>query len=413
MSLVKFKKAIAFALVGVVALIGIACADSSNEALKIGYLGDYSGGLSTLGPEVVKGVEVAVAQINEAGGVNGQDVSFVIGDSQLDTTVASTEATRLIEVEGVHAIIGPLASSTTLAVSEGVIADARIPQVSPSASSPGITNADDNGFTFRSALSDAAQGFILATELVPENANVGVIYVNNAYGQGLEGVFAQHFGGTIPSASYEEDATSFVTELNTIANGGADSLVIIGYNESTGIFRDAEQAGIFDTYYFVDGNRQAPFDEATYTALEGLRGTAPSGPPDGTSSPARDAFAAAYAETYGADAEISVFTREAYDATIAIALAAASADSLDGTAIRDELVDVGNAPGLTVTGGNVASLRAGLEAAANGDDVNYEGVASSLAWNAAGDIPTGFVGVWEFQNGIPATNEVFPVDLGN
>ena len=71
-------------------------------------------------------------------------------------------------------------------VGEGVAADAQIPLISPSATSPGITGADDNGYVFRTALSDAAQGVVLADNLVEADGvdNVGVVYINNAYGAG-------------------------------------------------------------------------------------------------------------------------------------------------------------------------------------------------------------------------------------
>jgi len=385
---------------------------ATGDALKLGYLADYSGGLATLGPAIEQGVQLAVEQINAAGGVNGQDVTFVTADSALDATTASTNATRLIDVERVHAIIGPLASGVTSAVSEGVIASARIPQISPSASSPAITNLNDNGFTFRTALSDAAQGVVLADNVVEADGaqNVGVLFVNNAYGLGLESVFEENFDrfNLYTSQSYEEDATTYSAELSSISSAvGGEALIIIGYNETTEIFRQAEQGNLFETYYFVDGNRAAPFDEAVYPNLEGFKGTAP-GP--AASTPARDSWKAAFEARFDTNPDTIPFVREAYDAAIAIALAATRAGSLDGAAIRDQLVGVGNEGGREVLP-TVESIRAGLQAAANGEDVNYEGVASSVAWDEAGDITSGFVDIWEFRNGETPQIESVPFSL--
>ncbi|MCH7652192.1 MAG: class II fumarate hydratase [Chloroflexi bacterium] len=86
------------------------------------------------------------------------------------------------------------------------------------------------------------------------------------------------------------------------------------------------------------------------------------------------------------------------DATIAIALAAQLAGSVDGEAIRDALVLVASPGGMVVIPG-AESVAAGLEATANGDEVNYEGAATTLDWNAAGDVTTGFVGIWQYQDG--------------
>jgi len=387
---------------------------ATGDSLKIGYLAAYTGQLAEFGPEIEKGVQLAVEQINAAGGVNGQDVTYVTADSALDVTQATTEAQRLIQSEGVHAIVGPLGSGPTLAVAEGVIADARIPQISPSATSPALSNADDNGFLFRTALSDAAQGVVLADNLVEPAgvSNIGVLFVNNPYGQGLEQVFEDNFDADIYLAqSYEEmGVTSYLSELNIIANwdsGAIDDLVIIGYAETAEIFREAQQDELFSNYFFVDGNRSEDFADAVGAEnLEGFRGTAPTGAPANASSEAWDA---AYEARFGA-LPTRPFVREAYDATIAIALAAAAAGSLDGTEIRDELVNVATAGGLTVIP-SADSIRAGLQAAANGDDVNYEGAASGVEWNSDGDITSGFVAIWEFQNGVPTDVETIPFSL--
>ena len=109
-----------------------------------------------------------------------------------------------IEVEGVSAIVGPLASGVTIAVTESVAAPAGVVVISPSATSPGITTVDDDGFLFRSTTSDAAQGVVLAQLAADEGIdNVGVVYLNGAYGQGLADAFEAAFEGTVTSASFE------------------------------------------------------------------------------------------------------------------------------------------------------------------------------------------------------------------
>ena len=221
-----------------VALIAIACPSDTNnnevEPLKIGYLADYSGSLAELSIAMERGIELAVEQINAAGGVNGQPVTYVTGDTALDSGMATVEARRLIDVEGVHAIVGAVASGVTLVVAEGVTADAQIPQVTPASTSPGLSNANDNDFLFRTALSDAAQGVVLANNLVEADGmdNVGVLYVNNPYGQGLSREFENNFDGTATLVSYEEDAPSFLAELRQAGTNGAEALVIVGYAET-------------------------------------------------------------------------------------------------------------------------------------------------------------------------------------
>ena len=131
------------------------------------------------------------------------------------------EARRLIEIEGVHAIVGPLSSTVTIAVAESVTGLAGIPTISPSATSPAVSLADDNGFLFRSTVSDAAQGPVLANLAVDEGFdNVGVIFRNDAYGQGLAEAFENSFTGTVTSTSYEADQVSYLAELQRVAGEG-------------------------------------------------------------------------------------------------------------------------------------------------------------------------------------------------
>ena len=112
-----------------------------GEQLKIGYLADFSGPLAEYGPDIEASVHLAIKHINEGGGVNGQDVIYVTGDTRNDPTQSVEEARRLVDVEGVHAIVGPLSSTATLAVADSVTGPGGIPQISLSETSPALTNA--------------------------------------------------------------------------------------------------------------------------------------------------------------------------------------------------------------------------------------------------------------------------------
>ena len=105
-----------------------------------------------------------------------------------------------------------------------------------------------------------------------------------------------------------------------------------------------------------------------------------------------------------------LFVREAYDATAALALAAEKAGSVDGTAIRDALRSIASPDGETIRPG-IAHLSRGLDLVRGDMDINYEGAASSLDWNADGDVVSGFVSIWAYQNGEIVDLETVPVDL--
>ena len=374
-----------------------ACAAPTEESLKIGYLADFSGPLAEFGPEIQKGVQLAVDHVNEGGGVFGRDVEITVGDTALDQAQALQEARRLIEIEGVHAIVGPLASGITLSVVESVAGSAGIPVISPSATSPSITDAEDNDFLFRSTLSDAAQGKVLA-DLITEDGveNVAVLYLNDPYGQGLFGRFESAFGGTVSAQSHESEQPSYLSELQSVARGGAQHLVAISFPGQAQVYlRESIEQGLFTSFYFVDGTRSEDLIGAIGAEnLEGSKGTAPSS--DDTSA-SFVMFNEAFSAVNGAPPS-RPFVREAYDAAIAIAFAAEAAQSVDGAAIQRELRGVASPGGEVITAG-AASVAEGLNLIRSGADVNYEGAATSLDWDAAGDVARGFVSIWAYQNG--------------
>ena len=400
--------ALLLALIASLSLAAASCGDD-GEQLKIGYLADFSGPLAEYGADIETGVQLAIKHINEGGGVNGQDVVYVTGDTRVDPTQSVEEARRLVDVEGVHAIVGPLASTATLAVADSVTGPGGIPHISPSATSPAITDADDDGYLFRTTGSDAVQGVVLAQLVESEgHTNVGVIFRDDAWGQGLSEVFNANYSGTATLASYAADGQpSYLAELQQAAGGGAEVLVAMGFAETEVFLRESIENEIFTRFIFTDGNKSEDLIELLGAeALEGVVGTAPSSNPDNAST---KAWAAAYMAEYGRLPSLP-FVREAYDAVIAIALAAEAAGSTDGEAIRDELTRIAGPPGNTYVAG-AAGVKAALEAVRDGDDINFEGAATPIDWNAAGDVTSGFMEIYGYRDGELITIEIKPFSL--
>ncbi|MFL2634554.1 MAG: ABC transporter substrate-binding protein [Dehalococcoidia bacterium] len=406
------RKAIAIVLAtSMLGFLLVGCG-GEKEQLKIAFLADYSGPLKEFGPVIQTGVELAIDHINAAGGVNGKDVLLVTGDSGLDKTKATEEARRLIDIEGVHGIVGPLSSGVTLAVSGSVTSTSNIPQISPSATSPALTNADDNGYLFRSTISDAAQGVILADLAKAEGyAKAGVLYENSPYGQGLAEAFKASFeagGGSATITSYEAKAASYLAELKASAANGGEVLIAAGYPTQAAIFiKEALENKIYDKFLFVDGTKSEDLIAAVGAdALDGQKGTAPGAGPE---TPALKAWNDAYKAKNG-DLPALPFVREAYDATICLALASASAGSVAGADIAAALPQVCGGDGEKAIPG-AAGVKAALDLASDGKAVNFEGAATSLDWNDKGDITNGYIDIWQYKDGGIATLDSKPVDL--
>ena len=155
-------------------------------ALKIGLLLDLSSGSAEVYRDRQRAFQLAIKHVNDGGGVFGAPVTVAVADATADPEKAVAAARRLVEVEGVHAIVGPNASASALPVTERVIGPAAIPTVSFSATSPALTAVADNDFLFRTALSDVSQGPVLA-RLARERGfdNVGLLHVDDAWGRGL------------------------------------------------------------------------------------------------------------------------------------------------------------------------------------------------------------------------------------
>lgn len=383
-----------------------------KEQLKIAFLADFSGPFKEYGPVIQTGVELAIDHINAAGGINGFDVLLVTGDSGLDATKATEEARRLIDIEGAHGIVGPLASTATLAVSNSVTSERKIPLISPSASSASLTNAKDNGYLFRSTVSDSAQGVILADLAKSEGyRDVGILYENSPYGQGLAEVFKAAFekiGGKATIASYEAKAASYLPELKALSMNGSEVLVAVGYPTQAAIFiNEALENKIYDKFLFVDGTKSTDLIKAVGTdVLEGMKGTAVG---VGPVSAATKAWDAAYKTKNGYLPKIG-YVKEAYDATICLALAAQSVGSTDGAKIAIALSKVCGGDGEKTTPG-AAGVKSALTLVSDGKAVNFDGAATSLDWNANGDIANGYIDIWQYIDGNIKTLESKPFTL--
>ena len=387
---------------------------AAGGPLKIGVLTAFTGDLSDFGPAQENAARLAVKEINAAGGVLGQDVEIVTGDTGTDPSQGVTEATRLVEIEQVHAILGALSSGVTLPIAESVTGPNGIVQISSASTSPALTEAADSDYLFRTTISDAAQGVILA-QLATELGltSVCTMFINNAYGQGLSEIFAESFeaeGGTVPAqVPHESEQATYASELGECTGGTPDALAAVAYPESAGVFlREAVEAGDVSTFLFVDGTKSTDmFADLGWDIFDGARGTAPGS----LVLAVGDTFDSAYEAEYG-EAPPLPFLREMYDATYLVALAAEKAGSTDPTAIRDALRDVAN-PGGDEVGPGSEGYAAALAIIAGGGEINYEGAAGPVDLDENGDVLIGAIETWTVDAAAEdlVTDEVFRVDL--
>jgi|TARA_B110000977_G_scaffold45757_1_gene62188 branched-chain amino acid transport system substrate-binding protein len=347
---------------------------ASAEDIKIGVILGFTGPLESITPAMGDGAELAMAEVNASGALlGGSTVISVRGDSTcIDAGAATAVAERLITSDGVKGIMGADCSGVTGAILSNVAMANGIVMISPSATSPGLSTAEDNGLFFRTAPSDARQGVVMTEVLMEEGIKeVAVTYTNNDYGKGLADAFQAAFeaaGGSVTiNAAHEDGKADYSAEVGALAAAGGDRLVVAGYVDGggSGVVRAALDSGAFDTFHFPDGMISAKLVENFGSEIDGSSGQVP-----GTDSAGAGIFAVLAGDAFDAT---SPFAAESYDAAALIMLAMQAAGSSDPSVYKDHVMSVANAPGLKVQPGQ---LGLALKALAAGVDIDYDGASA-------------------------------------
>ena len=389
-------------LVAATSLLALGAGVSAASAeVKLGALMGITGDLASFIPPILNAAELAVAEVNAQGGIlGGQELVLVVGDSQATAQGAVDAATKLVNVDNVAAVMGALASGATIAAANAVTIPNGVLQVSPTSTSPEMTNLDDNDFVFRVIPSDNFQGIALARMLTDNDiTSVALTYVNNDYGVGIADTFREAFlaaGGTITGDQvHEPEKSSYRSELATLASAGdAQALVLIAYAAGSGItiVRQALENEFFDRFIGTDGLRDnLLIEEIGAENLEGIMFSSPTSPPEST---AGEKFEENYSAAYETTND-KFFIQQTYDATFLVALAIEKAGSTDRTAIRDALREVANPPGEVIEPGEWARA---VELIAAGADIDYNGVAGNADFDENGDV-AGYIGKFVLQDG--------------
>ena len=363
---------------------------------KIGGLLPLTGSLAAFGGPTLTGIELAVMEVNQAGGVLGGELVLVVADTETSPQAGVTAAHILVDVEGVSGIVGAMASGVTIPVAQSIAAVAGVPILSPSATSPVITILNDNDFLFRTTPNDADQGVQLAHLVTAQGLeNVVVLFRNDDYGRGLSEAFFVNFSGHVnANIGYEPDQSSYRAELaGAAASGDSEALVLIAFpEEGIPILRQSLEEGYFESFVFTDGMKANDVVDAVgQQYLEHSFGIAPMA----VESEALSNYRALYEANTGSAPTDQPFVENAYDGALLLALAIEKAGSKDPVAVRDALRAVANPPGEIVLPGEFAR---GKSLIAAGTEINYEGAAGAQDFDVAGDV-SGTFGSWAFRDG--------------
>lgn len=342
------------------------------EEIKIGIILGFTGPLESITPNMASAAELAIDEVNKAGNLlDGSKVTSVRADSTcIDAGAATAAAERLVTSDKINVIMGADCSGVTGAILANVAVPNGVVMVSPSATSPGLSTAEDKGLFFRTAPSDARQGVVMSEILRDRGFNsVAVTYTNNDYGKGLADSFAAAFkdvGGTVTiNTAHEDGKADYSAEVGALASAGGDALVVAGYTDQggKGIIRASLDSGAFDTFVLPDGMVGEKLVNDIGAGLNGSFGQYP-----GTDSQGAEMFQK-MAKDKGFDGT-SAFAAESYDAAALIMLAIEMGKSADSAVLKDHVMHVANAPGEQIFPGELAKA---IKILKEGGDVDYVG----------------------------------------
>jgi branched-chain amino acid transport system substrate-binding protein len=358
-------------LLATAATAALACAASAEE-VKVGILIGFTGPIESLTPDMAAAAELAMKEVSDSGKfLNGSTMVGVRADSTCGDSAAGTAAAeRLVTSDLVKGIVGGDCSGVTGAVLQNVARPNGMVMISPSATSPALSTAEDDGLFFRTAPSDAREGEVMADILTEKGVkSIALTYTNNDYGKGLAEAIATSFtakGGTVTiNTAHEDGKADYSAEVAALASAGGDILVVAGYLDQggKGIIQAALDTGAFATFGLPGGM----YGESLPTAIgAGLNGSY--GQIAGSDSPGQATLIEmGTASGFKGD---NAYTPESYDAAALFALAMQAAGSSDPAAYKEKILDVANAPGEKIYPGELAKA---LELIAAGTDIDYEG----------------------------------------
>ncbi|MDB4220160.1 ABC transporter substrate-binding protein [Pelagibacterales bacterium] len=366
------------------------------ENIKMGVILGFTGPIESLTPTMAGSAEMAFKEASDSGKLlNGSTIEVVRADSTcIDAAAATSAAERLITSDRVAGIMGADCSGVTTAIANNVAIPNGVTMVSPSATSPALTDIDDNGYFFRTAPSDARGGEILAQVVIERGVSkVAVTYTNNDYGKGLADSFSSAFtalGGTVTmDAAHEDGKGDYSAEVAALSASGANKLVVIGYLDQggRGIIQSSIDSGAFSTFVLSDGMIGQSLIDNVDGDLSGSFGTIAGSDSEGA------AIFKTVASSNGIPGD-GPYEPESYDAAALMILAMQAGNSSDRASIAANIMNVANAPGEIILPGQLAK---GLEILSNGGQVNYQG-ATNVEFTEVGE-STGSFKELEIGNG--------------
>lgn len=343
---------------------------AGGEALRIGRSLPDS---ELIGPPMAAGLDLAVADINAAGGVLGEEVEVAAAPDHTSAESARADVADLLD-DGIDALVGPGSTSVAEPVLP-LVAEAGIPQCSGSVTAPDLSDAPS---FFRTIATDEVEALVLADLVAAHDpARTVVVARDDTYGalvgQRLVAELGEASTAVDPLVTFPEGGGDAAALAADVAGRAPDAVVVVGFAEGAAVTGALVDAGVpADRLFGSEGAfnpayppRADPDDPA---ALDGMTVVAPAGD-------------ATFARRLGAETEGNVvYGAPTYDCAVVLALAVETAGTTDGAEVLAEV------PGVTRDGDPCATFAGCRDLLEDGRDIDYDGPSGALDLDDRGDV---------------------------
>ena len=330
----KIVGALSLAMAG---LLVLGCSGKSEDVIKVGSIGPLSGPVAVYGVECKNGIELAVEEINAAGGVNGKMLKIVAEDDEGNPEKSVSAYKKLTTKDGIKLVIGSLTSGCTQAITQLAQAQ-KVLQIAPAATAPAITDAGN--FIFRTCFIDPFQGTVggkFSYETLGSRKAAVLYDIGNDYSVGLTDNFVATFetlgGKIVAKESYATGDKDFNAQLTKIKNANPDVVYLPDYYGTVALIAKQLRAqGINTPIVGADGWDGMNNDNAGDEVLNGFYSNHyATDSTEGAVQKFVEAFQAKYNKVPNAFAALG------YDSVYMLKDAIAAAGSADSEAVRDAL----------------------------------------------------------------------------
>lgn len=320
----------------------------SNE-IRIGVLFPLTGDAASYGEKGQKAIEMAVDQVNAAGGIHSKRVNVIYEDSRAEPQAGVTAMRKLVSIDKVPAVVGDIVSSVTLPAAP-IAEKNRVVLIAPTSSAPAITQAGE--FIYRIWPSDLAEGEAIASYAYDNGyRRAAIMHLKNDYGIAIADIFTRTFNSDDSSVilreGYLAEDNDFRTVLHKIKQANPDVIYLAGYyTDISKIIRQARELGVNQQFLGVTALEDNKFLELAGEAAEGVIYPLATGFDSASSDPVIKEFIKDFNNKY--HYEPGWVEAHAYDAFMIICQAIREVpEPVDGKKIKQYLDGMGDYKGVT------------------------------------------------------------------